>query len=258
VLIATGAIEPPDPFLGLEAAGVVRRTGPEAKNLRVGDRVMVFGRWTFSSFVMESELLYAKLPDELSFNDGATMACVYCASIYSLIDVGNLKAGQVNGRPLLVLGYRTNCCQSILIHSGCGGIGIAAIQVARMIGADIYTTVGNDEKVKYLMNTFNLPRNRIFNSRDTSFVDGVIRETNGRGVDLVLNSLSGELLHATWRCVAEFGKMVEIGKKDLMGAGKLDMDVFLLNRSYCCVDIDRIRSERPAIIARYGLRDPRC
>ena len=105
-----------------------------------------------------------------------------------------------------------------------------------MIDADIFVTVGTEQKVQYLMNTFKIPRNRIFSSRDVSFVEGVMRETQCNGVDLVLNSLSGELLHATWQCVAPFGKMVEIGKRDLIGFGKLDMNVFLANRSYCCVD----------------------
>lgn len=109
-----------------------------------------------------------------------------------------------------------------------------------MAGADIYVTVGNEDKVKYLTETFNMPRERIFNSRDDSFVEGIAAATQGKGIDVVLNSLSGELLHATWRCVAEFGTMVEIGKRDLLGSGKLDMDVFLANRSYCCVDLDQI------------------
>ena len=116
-----------------------------------------------------------------------------------------------------------------------------------MVGAEIYTTVGNEEKVKYLMETFGLPRNRIFNSRTTSFVDDIMRETNGEGVDLVLNSLSGELLHATWKCVAAFGKMVEIGKRDLVGSGKLEMSTFLANRSYCCVALDQMCLMRPSI-----------
>lgn len=108
-------------------------------------------------------------------------------------------------------------------------------------------TVGSENKVKYLMDTFNIPRNRIFNSRNDSFVADVARETNGQGVDIALNSLSGELLHATWRCVAEFGKMVEIGKRDLLGSGKLDMDVFMANRSYCCVDMDQMCFKRRLI-----------
>jgi NADPH:quinone reductase-like Zn-dependent oxidoreductase len=109
-----------------------------------------------------------------------------------------------------------------------------------MIGAEIYCTVGNQEKVEYLISTFNIPRSRIFNSRNTSFLADLQRETEGRGVDLVLNSLSGELLHASWQCVAEFGKMVEIGKRDLIGHGRLAMQPFLDNRSYCCVDLGHI------------------
>jgi len=67
------------------------------------------------------------------------------------------------------------------------------------------------------MRTFDIPRNHIFNSRNSSFLPDVMRETNGTGVDVVLNSLSGDLLHASWKCVAEFGKMVEIGKRDFIG-----------------------------------------
>jgi NADPH:quinone reductase-like Zn-dependent oxidoreductase len=109
-----------------------------------------------------------------------------------------------------------------------------------MVGAELYCTVSNEEKVKFLMDNFNIPRNRIFQSRDKSFVDGVMRETNGEGMDIILNSLSGELLHATWSCVAEFGTLIEIGKRDLIGGAKLDMNPFLANRSYCCIDIDQL------------------
>ncbi|KPM35703.1 Lovastatin diketide synthase LovF [Neonectria ditissima] len=230
VLSANGIIEIPEEGFGLEATGVVARLGPDVTDLQVGDRVILFSRGSFSSSIITSAKLCEVIPDNLSFEDGATMACVYATAIYSLIDIGALKPGQ-----------------SVLIHSACGGVGIAAIQIARMLGAEIYVTVGSEVKVKYLMDTFGLPRNRIFNSRNDSFVDGVARETGGVGVDLVLNSLSGELLHATWRCVAEFGKMVEIGKRDLLGSGKLDMDVFMANRSYCCVDMDQMCSKRPAV-----------
>lgn len=129
-------------------------------------------------------------------------------------------------------------------------VGVGVIQLARMLGAEIYVTVGNDEKVRYLMETFGIPRNHIFHSRDDSFVNYLKRETQGKGVNLVLNSLSGELLHASWECVAEFGKMVEIGKKDILGAGNLDMSPFLANRSYCCVDLDEICTKRPSICSR--------
>ncbi|KND94632.1 Lovastatin diketide synthase LovF [Tolypocladium ophioglossoides CBS 100239] len=232
---AMGIVEASDNGFGLEAAGIVRRTGPNVKDLKVGDRVMLIAhsqlrRLAFATQVVVSGNLCEKIPDDLSFEDAATMPCVFATSIYSIFNIGNLKKGQ-----------------SILIHSACGGVGLATIQLAQMVGAKIYATVGNDEKVKHLMDTFGLPRTRIFNSRSTSFVEDVMRETNGEGVDLALNSLSGELLHATWKCIAVFGKMVEIGKRDLIGSGKLDMSMFEANRSYCCVDLDQICFRKPTI-----------
>lgn len=130
-----------------------------------------------------------------------------------------------------------------MIHSACGGVGLAAVQISQMVGAEVYCSVGREDKVEFLMSNFNIPRNRIFYSRDKSFVGDVMRETGGQGMDVILNSLSGELLHATWTCVAEFGTLVEIGKRDLIGRGKLDMEPFLKNRSYCCIDIDRVWSK---------------
>ena len=118
-----------------------------------------------------------------------------------------------------------------------------------MIGK-IFTTVGSEPKVQYLMEKFNIPRNRIFHSRNDSFRNDVKRETRGRGVDVVLNSLSGELLHASWKCVAEFGTMIELGKRDLAGFGKLDLEVFLPNRSFCCVDIGHAIREKPVHVGR--------
>ncbi|KAK0732344.1 hypothetical protein B0T21DRAFT_412523 [Apiosordaria backusii] len=214
--------------LGLECAGVVSAIGPgaAANGLKVGDRVAV---GAFNSYATRVKArIVAKIPDELSFEEAATMPSVYCTVIHGLLDLARLKAGQ-----------------SVLIHSACGGIGIAAIHVARMVGAEIYATVGSEEKVQYLIDTFDIPRQRIFHSRDSSFVDGVFRETQGKGVDAVLNSLSGDLLHASWKCVAEFGCMVEIGKRDFVGHGRLAMDMFQENRSFFGVDLAPMYVKRP-------------
>ena len=100
------------------------------------------------------------------------------------------------------------------------------------------------------MEKFNFPRNHIFNSRNASFLHDLMHETGGRGVDLVLNSLSGELLHTSWKCVAAFGKLVELGKRDLVGFGKLDLETFLANRSYCCVDLVHTMEDRPEVVGR--------
>lgn len=96
----------------------------------------------------------------------------------------------------------------------CSGVGICAINVAKWLGGEIYATVGSEEKASFLVKEFGIPRNQIFNSRDSSFLEGIMEATNNVGVDLVLNSLSGELLYASWKCVAPDGAMIEIGKRD--------------------------------------------
>ncbi|KAF7563661.1 hypothetical protein G7046_g476 [Stylonectria norvegica] len=233
VLVAMGIIELFPPTFGYEATGIVRRVGPKAEKLNVGDRVALTGFNVFASTVTTTEKLCERLPDELDFTRGASMPLVFATAIYSLITIGGLAKGQ-----------------SVLIHSGCGGVGLAAIQLARMLGAEIFTTVSSQEKIDFLVREFGISRDHIFNSRTVSFEEDLLTATSGRGVDLALNSLSGELLHATWRCIAKWGTLVEIGKRDLLGAGKLDMEVFLANRSYRCVDIDEMCKERPEMVGR--------
>lgn len=112
----------------------------------------------------------------------------------------------------------------------------------------IYCTVGTSEKAGFLTQHFGIHRDRIFNSRDTSFVPDIMAATKGRGVDVALNSLSGELLHATWRCIAKFGIMVEIGKRDFLGRAHLAMDVFEQNRSFQGVDLTEVCTQRPVLM----------
>ncbi|KAF4945210.1 hypothetical protein FGADI_12109, partial [Fusarium gaditjirri] len=116
--------------------------------------------------------------------------------------------------------------ESVLIHSGAGGLGIAAIQVAKLIGADIFVTVGSDAKRSFLVESFGINPNHIFNSRESSFADGILAITGGRGVDVVLNSLVGELLHESWRICGKFGRFVEVGKRDILDGGKLGLSHF--------------------------------
>ncbi|APA16269.1 hypothetical protein sscle_16g110390 [Sclerotinia sclerotiorum 1980 UF-70] len=204
VLVGMNLIDYAGRYHGLEGAGVVRRVGPKVKLFKQGDRVTAMEHNILSTLLITNEIMCVKIPESLSFIDAATMFTVYATVQQSLITIGQLKKGQ-----------------SLLIHSACGGVGLAAIQIAQMIGAEIYATVGSEQKAQYLVKNCNIPRNRVFNSRDNSFVEGVYRETNGKGVDHVLNSLSGELLHETWKCVAPYGKLIEIGKREL-----LDIDAF--------------------------------
>jgi len=218
--------------LGCEASGVVRRTGPGVKHLAPGDRVIIGTTGAHATTLVVSEKLCAKMPDRLSFVEGGGMPCVYATVIRSLLDVARIKRDD-----------------TVLVHCACGGVGLAAIQICRMVGAEVFCTVGTQEKVEYLMETFDIPRNRIFSSRDISFLPGIMRETSNRGVDVVLNSLSGELLHGSWKCVADFGIMVEIGRRDIAGRGHLAMDIFDHNRSFVCVNFAQLSIDRPSIAA---------
>ncbi|GAB1210492.1 hypothetical protein APSETT445_009286 [Aspergillus pseudonomiae] len=231
VMIALGIMAHENEFGG-EASGIVKRIGSNVKHLSVGDRVCVVQPGLFQTRTVVPASNCIRLPEKLALEDGATMCIAYGTAYYSLIDIGRLKNGD-----------------SVLIHAACGGVGLAAIQICQTFGAEIYATVGSEQKVMYLVNTFGISRDRIFNSRDSSFQHDLLRMTDGRGVDLVLNSLAGELLHASWKCVAKFGKMIEIGKRDFIGRGMLSMDVFAGNRAFFGVDLMEL-GEKPGFISR--------
>lgn len=130
------------------------------------------------------------------------------------------------------------------------GIGIAAINVAKWIGAEVYATVSSEEKALFLVKEFGIPRNHIFSSRDGSFFQGIMDATNGSGVDLVLNFLSGELLSISWKCVAPDGAMVEIGKRDMAGRGQLALAPFEDNRTFLGGDVTRFIANNKSRVAR--------
>ena len=107
--------------------------------------------------------------------------------------------------------------------------------------------MSTDAKKDYLVKTFGLNSAKIFNSRDSSFLPAILEATNGRGVDVVLNSLIGDLLHASWRCCAAFGRFIEIGKRDLTDAGKLEMEQFLKSVTFSAFDMSLLYyHENPA------------
>lgn len=217
--------------IGLEAAGTVCNVGSGVQNIQVGDKVSVFGTGLMGTRKIVPANTCLVLPEGLSLEDAAAGPCVFSTALYSLVKCGNLQKGQ-----------------TVLIHSACGGVGLAAIQICQAIGAEIFATVGSKEKRNHLMEEFNLTEDRIFDSRSVSFHKDIMKATGGRGVDLVLNSLSGELLHASWKCVAPMGKMIELGKRDFLGHGKLDMDLFMGNRTFIGVDLLQVGEQDPEII----------
>ena len=146
-----------------------------------------------------------------------------------------------------ILAYALTLRQSILINSASGGTGLAAIQVAKLIGAEIYATVGTPKKKQFLIDSMGVKPENIFSSREPSMLPGILAATDGRGVDVVFNSLTGELLHDSWRACAFFGRFVEIGKRDILESGKLDMEIFKRSATFTAFDLSEIfYSSNPA------------
>jgi NADPH:quinone reductase-like Zn-dependent oxidoreductase len=144
---------------------------------------------------------------------------------------------------------RLKAGESVLIHAAAGGVGQAAIQIAQMVGAEVFVTVGTKEKKQHLVTTYGIANDHVFASRDLTFASGVMRVTGGRGVDVVLNSLAGDALKATWRCIALFGRFIEIGKKDIEANGRLDMAPFVKNVTFASVDISVILRQNRKLAA---------
>lgn len=175
------------------------------------------------------KLLLPKVPGDMGLEDAAALPVAYGTVIYGLCDVARLSSGE-----------------SILIHAAAGAMGQAAVQIAMVLGAEIFATVSTLEKKQLLIDQYAIPADHIFSSRDMSFSKGVMRMMRGRGVHVALNSLSGEALRETWTCIADFGRFIEIGKKYSISNGRLEMGPFLCNVSYSGVDLASIFTDKPA------------
>ncbi|KAH8596055.1 putative polyketide synthase [Bisporella sp. PMI_857] len=234
VLSATGA-NAGDSTFGLEGVGYITKLGSKVTNFTVGDRIMTVGANSvgMATVIRRPAQLCIKIPDQLSDEEAATMPLVYVTILLFPVERWKLSKGQ-----------------SILIHSAARGIGICAIHVAKWLGAEIYATVGSEDKASFLAKEFGIPRNCCFNSRDTSFLQGTMEATHGSGVDLVLNSLSGELLSASWKCVARDGAMIEIEKRDMTGKGQLALAPFEDNRTFLGGDATRFIATHKSTVAR--------
>lgn len=218
--------------MGFETSGVVKAAG-SASELRPGDRVcaLLRGDWSNSARVHVSSV--AKVPDWMTLHEAASVPMAFVTAYCCLIETARCSKGQ-----------------SILIHAAAGGVGQAAIMIAQWLEMDVFVTVGSHKKREFLRSAYNIPDHKIFSSRSDLFARQLMTATNNRGVDVALNSLSGTLLQATWRCIARFGHFVEIGKRDIARKSLLAMDTFDRNVSFSSVDLIQLGEYNPAMISR--------
>ncbi|EFQ36395.1 beta-ketoacyl synthase domain-containing protein [Colletotrichum graminicola] len=224
VMVAMGELD--NNTLGYEGAGIVTHVGDEVTDIKAGDRVIAV--WNGDNNCLQTRTrvprdLVAKIPNSMSFEEAAGIPVVFVTAYFCLYEVARLKAGE-----------------TILVHAAAGGTGQAVIQLAKHLGAEVYATVSSREKMKLLMEQYGLAEDHIFSSRDLSFASGIMRMTGGKGVDVVVNSLSGEALRASFNCIAMFGRFVEIGKRDIMANGKIDMLPFSRCATFTAVDLAQI------------------
>lgn len=213
---------------GFECAGRVVAVGEGVCTHRIGDLVFGFGKEAFATHVTGPAISFAALPQGISAEAGATIPVAFYTAWYSLVEMARLRAGE-----------------KVLIHGGAGSVGLAAIQVARAIGAEIVATVSTPDKeaVARLYGA-----NHVFDSRSLSFADD-IREKLG-GVDVVLNSVAGEAMRAGLKCLKPFGRFVELGKRDYVENTQVGLRPFRRNLSYFGIDVDQLLAVDPVITER--------
>ncbi|HEU4405132.1 MAG TPA: SDR family NAD(P)-dependent oxidoreductase [Polyangiaceae bacterium] len=216
--------------LGMEFSGVVRAVGANVRDFAPGDEVMGLAPSSLGTSLLAHRHHVAKKPARLSFAAAAAVPTAYLTAALALEQLAGLAAGE-----------------TVLIHAGTGGVGIAAVQIARAIGARVIATTSSDEKRAFL---HRLGVEHVLGSRSPAFHDAALELTGGRGVDVVLNSLSGRMLSQGLRSLAPFGRFVEIGKVDIYKNRQISLDVFGENRAFYCLDVNRWASQRKEALGR--------
>ncbi|MBK3522359.1 SDR family NAD(P)-dependent oxidoreductase, partial [Streptomyces sp. MBT70] len=194
-LIALG-MYPGHGVMGAEGAGVVTETGPGVTGLAPGDRVL--GMWTggFGPYAVADHRMVARIPDGWSYAQAASVPAVFLTAHYALGRLAQARPGQ-----------------TLLIHAATGGVGMAALQLARHLGLTVYATASTPKWDT--LRALGLSDGQIANSRTLDFADRFLEETGGRGVDIVLNSLAGDFVDASLRLLPRGGHFLELGKADV-------------------------------------------
>ena len=216
-------------WFGDDFSGVVERVVKNVKDLAPGDRVTGLAPYSFRSFMTVDRKKVFTLPKRISFTDAATLPTVFLTAHYAINELARMQKGE-----------------SILIHAGTGGVGMAAIQVAQRLGLEIFATAGSVEKRKMLRD-MGVPH--VLNSRTLEFADQIMEITNGHGVDAVLNSLAREFIQKSLSVLAPFGRFLEIGKIDVYGNTRVRLNSLKDNISYFVIDLAQHLSAKPDYIA---------
>ncbi|WP_165956513.1 type I polyketide synthase [Kribbella antibiotica] len=235
VMFALGQVPPPRSSRGMpfggECSGLVTRVGDDVTGLHVGDAVVAISSidGTIASHVVMDSTCVLHMPEELSWEQAATIPVAFLTAWYTLHELARLRPGE-----------------RVLIHSASGGTGLAAIQIAQLAGAEVFATAGSPQK-RALLRALGV--RHVMDSRSLAFADQVRSATDGAGVDVVLNATTGEAAARSIACLAPYGRFVEIGKRDLLADRKLGLRPFTRNLAYFAFDLSEMVLDRPQAVA---------
>jgi polyketide synthase 12 len=215
-------------LLGGECAGTITAVGKGVVSHQVGDEVIAIAPACFGKYTITDATLVLRKPSNLTFEEAATIPVAFVTAYYALHRLGRLRAGE-----------------RVLIHAASGGVGLAAVQLAQLAGAEIYATAGSEEKREFLRS---LKVHHVMDSRTTAFAEEVLEFTGGEGVDLILNSLAGEAISKGISILRPYGRFLEIGKHDIHQNSHLQLKPFQKNLSFFAIDIERMYRERPELV----------
>ncbi len=214
--------------LGVECAGIITAVGEGVEEFETGDEVIAFAPHSFGSHATTDARLVVHKPQLLSFEEAATIPLAFLTAYYALHYLGRLSKGD-----------------RVLIHSSAASVGLAAIQLAQQVGAEIFATAYSPEEQEFLQA---MGVKHVIDSRSLAFADEVMERTGGKGVDVVLNFLEEEGIPKNLSVLGAYGRFVEIGKQNIYQNTKLSLRPFQNNLSFFAVDVARLLAERPDFI----------
>ncbi len=217
-------------WFGDDFSGTVIRVGSAVTDLKPGDDVVGMAPYCFRSHVTVNRKMVFRKPETMSFTDAATLPTVFLTSHYAINELARMEPGE-----------------SILIHAGTGGVGQAAIQIAKHLGLTIFATAGSPEKRRLLKE---MGVHHVLDSRTLKFADDIMEITGGEGIDAVLNSLAGDFIPKNFSVLKTFGRYMEIGKVDVYGNSKIGLEPLRNNVSLFIIDLAQHLQSKPAYIAR--------
>jgi acyl transferase domain-containing protein/NADPH:quinone reductase-like Zn-dependent oxidoreductase/SAM-dependent methyltransferase/acyl carrier protein len=207
-------------IFGDEVAGEVLAVGEGVGHLAPGDRAFGLAVFGLATHSMARATDVRRMPAGLSFEEAATLPVVFMTAWYALKTVARLRAGEL-----------------ILVHAGAGGVGMAAIQIAHHLGAEVIASAGSPTK-RALLKTLGVKH--VIDSRRGDFAESVMELTNGRGVDVVLNALAAEAIPMGLSCLAESGRFLEIGKRDIYQNSRIPLWSLRRNASFHVIAMDAV------------------